>query len=113
MVYDVVRSVASDRDLEMIFDHLVEAYISLGEPVADAIQRAGERIRSIEAAMAALGTVPHQGTLLQDIMPGLRSVTKDQAIFYFDVDGDKRVVRVFAVFFGGQDHRRHMLGRLR
>lgn len=62
--------------------------------------------------MRALGRTPHQGTLRPELAPGLRSVTKDRAIFYFDVDDDRRVVRVLAVFFGGQDHQRLMLKRL-
>ena len=42
-------------------------------------------------------------------MPGLRTVTKDRAIFYFLVDEE---VRVLAVFFGGQAHQRAMLRRV-
>lgn len=113
MAYKVLRSLASDRDLELILDHLVDAYVSLGEPLPDAFERAAKRIQSIEDDMEALGRAPHQGTLLPHLMPLLRSVTKDQAVFYFDVDREKQVVRILAVFFGGQDHRRHMLGRLR
>ena len=56
---------------------------------------------------------PHQGTLRTKMVPGLRSVTKDRAIFYFTVDDEARLVRVLAVFFGGQDHQREMLKRLR
>jgi toxin ParE1/3/4 len=39
-------------------------------------------------------------------------VTKQRAVFYFDVDDDQRLVRILAVFFGGQDHQRAMLRRL-
>ncbi|MEQ1616787.1 MAG: hypothetical protein ABL883_00400 [Terricaulis sp.] len=46
------------------------------------------------------------------MMRGLRSDTKDRAISYFTVDDDARLVRVLAVFFGGQDHQREMLKRL-
>ena len=62
--------------------------------------------------MLSLGEAPHQGTLRADLLPGLRSVTKDRAIFYFDIDDDRRTVRILAVFFGGQDHTRRMLMRL-
>ncbi|MBY0563268.1 MAG: hypothetical protein K2P58_03695 [Hyphomonadaceae bacterium] len=55
---------------------------------------------------------PHQGTLLPNLLPNLRCVTKDHAIFYFTVDDEARIVRVLAIFFGGQDHQRHMLKRL-
>ncbi|MDE1994609.1 MAG: type II toxin-antitoxin system RelE/ParE family toxin [Rhizobiaceae bacterium] len=112
MVYEVVRSVASDRDLGLILDHLVNSYMTLGDPPADAFERAAQRIRSIEADMLALARTPHQETLRPELGPGLRHVTKNHAVFYFDVDDDNRRVRILAIFFGGQDHVRHMLARL-
>jgi plasmid stabilization system protein ParE len=45
-------------------------------------------------------------------MPNLRHVTIDQAIYWFLVDEDALIVRVLAIFFGGQDHIRRMLARL-
>lgn len=42
---------------------------------------------------------------------GCNSATR-RAMFYFDVDDALRLVRVLAVFFGGQDHQRAMLRRL-
>jgi plasmid stabilization system protein ParE len=110
--YIVERSVETDRDLEAVFDFLVESYVKLGEAPNLALGRAGERVEAIEAQMLELGRVPHQGTRVDNILPGLRCVTKDKAIFYFDVDDDARRVRVTAIFFGGQDHRRRMLQRL-
>jgi toxin ParE1/3/4 len=56
--------------------------------------------------------VPFQGTLREDLLAGLREVTKQNAIIYFISDAQSETVRVLAVFFGGQDHRRHMLLRL-
>jgi plasmid stabilization system protein ParE len=112
MPYKVERSVDTDADLEAIFDFLVQSYVEFGEAKADAIERAAKRLDVIEEAMLALGKIPHQGTKRDDILPGLRSVTKDRAIFYFDVDDKARRVRVLAIFFGGQDHRRAMLKRL-
>lgn len=112
MAYEIVRSTAIDRDLGLILDHLIDSYIALGDPPADAFERAAERIRMIEADMNALAQAPHQGMLRPEIMPGLRHVTKNRAIFYFDVDDANRIVRVLAIFFGGQDHQRHMLKRL-
>jgi plasmid stabilization system protein ParE len=61
----------------------------------------------------ALGAAPHQGTLHNTLLPGLRSVTKGRAIFYFEADDKKARVLVLAIFFGGQDHQRAMLKRLR
>ena len=68
--------------------------------------------RRFTTAMEGLGRAPFQGTLRQDLMPGLRQVTKDQAIFYFTTDEPAHRLTVLAIFFGGQDHRRHMLIRL-
>ena len=49
---------------------------------------------------------------MPEILPGLRRLTKNQAVFYFNVDEGEKTVRILAVFFGGQDHLRHMLTRL-
>ena len=110
--YSVVRSVQCDEDLELIFDHLFTAYQELGDPPDAALNRAIERVRGIEEELARLGDVPFQGTLVPQIMDGLRHVTKDRAVFYFTVDQAGESVRVLGVFFGGQDHRRHILGRI-
>ncbi|MGC9371097.1 MAG: type II toxin-antitoxin system RelE/ParE family toxin [Paracoccaceae bacterium] len=112
MAYRVLRSADTDRDLEAIFDFLFDAALALGESPETALERAAARLLAIEAAMAGLGRAPHQGTLRPEIAPGLRHVTKDRAVFYFDVDDAAELVRVLAVFFGGQDHRRRMLLRL-
>ncbi|MGY5779560.1 type II toxin-antitoxin system RelE/ParE family toxin [Rhizobium sp. LEGMi135b] len=112
MVFRVVRSADSDRDLGLILDHLIEAYIALGDPLPDAFDRAAARIHAIEADMEALAQAPYQETLLPSVASGLRQVTKNRAIFYFDVDDDRQLVRVLAIFFGGQDHRRWFLKRL-
>ncbi len=112
MAYKVVRSEASDRDLESIFDFLFEAALGFGEDKATAFERASTRILEIEDAMSTLGDVPHQGTLHPEFSDGLRNVTKGRTIFYFDVDDSMQLVRILAIFFGGQDHQRRMLLRL-
>ena len=112
MAFEVVRSAACSRDLGLILEHLVEAYSAFGEPLPDAFDRAARRIRAIEADMMSLGEAPFQGTVRPALAPGLRQVTKNKAIFYFDIDEMRGEVRVLAVFFGGQDHQRHMLSRL-
>lgn len=43
---------------------------------------------------------------------GIRNVTMDRFIVYFDVNEDMRVVRILAIFYGGQDHTRKMLARM-
>jgi len=112
MAYKVERSLDTDRDLEAIFDFLVESYIEFGDAREDAFERAVERLESIQSAMTSLGKAPHQGTLRPELLRGLRSVTNERANFYFDVDDESRLVRVLAIFFGGQDHQRAMLKRL-
>lgn len=113
MAFEVIRSTACDHDLEVIFDYLFLAYQDLGTTAADAFDRAADRVRRIEAALVTLGDVPFQGTLEPAILDGLRHVTKDRAVFYFTADEEVQTVRVLAVFFGGQDHRRHLLARIK
>ena len=112
MVFDVVRSRASDRDLELLFDHLVEVHQALGDPVAEAFGRAAARVRAVEADMERLGQAPRQGTPREDLRPGLRQVTRNRAVFHFELEEDRKELRVLAVFFGGQDHLGRMLARL-
>lgn len=110
--YKVLRSTACDADIEVIFDHLFQSYRELGDPVEDALTRAATRVRGIEDSLGALGDIPFQGTLVPQIMDGLRHVTKDNAVYYFIVEETQEELRVLGVFFGGQDHRRHILRRI-
>ena len=91
---------------------LVRSYLHFGDDFARAKERSILRMRGIRLAMNEIAARPKQGTVLSKLMPGLRSVTKDRAVFYFIIDEEARVVRVLAVFFGGQDHQREMLKRL-
>lgn len=113
MAWTVERAEDCDQDLELIFDFLVESYLSFGDDIATAFDRAESRVHGIEDALTALALAPFQGTIRTDLLPGLRSVTKDRAIFYFELEGDIQVLRVLAIFFGTQDHQRQMLVRLR
>ncbi len=112
MTFKVRRSKESDRDLELIFDHLVESYVALGDSRENAMDRAGDRVRRIENNFLGLAKTPFQGTLRPEITPGLRNVTKDGAVIYFTVHEALQEIRILALFFGGQDHQRHMLKRL-
>lgn len=49
MTYEIVRSHACDRDLELIFDYLVETYEPLGDSAGDALDRAGARVRTTQS----------------------------------------------------------------
>jgi plasmid stabilization system protein ParE len=112
LAYKVERSEDADRDLEIVFDFLFQAALDLGEDAETAFARASARVPATEDAMEALGQAPHQGTLRPDLAAGLRNVTKGRAVIYFDVDDEAQLVRILAVFYGGQDHLRRMLMRL-
>lgn len=112
MTYRVERAEDTDLDLEIIFDFLFESFLGFGEDAGTALERASRRVLAVEDAMAGLGKVPHQGTLRPELGDGLRHVTKERAIFYFEVDDEAAVVRVLAVFYGAQDHQRKILLRL-
>lgn len=112
MTYRLERVRWANDDVDALFDFLVETFQALGDDLEPAVDRAAARVERIKADMRSLAQAPHRGTLYPQLMPGLRGVTKDRAIFYFIVDDDARVVRVLAVFFGGQDHQRSMLKRI-
>ena len=112
MSFKVEFSAESEHDFELIFDHLFESYVGFGENSGDAFDRAARRIMSIRQAADQLSTFPIRGTARDDILAGVRYLTIDRAIYWFDVDEAARRVRILAIFFGGQDHVRHMLVRL-
>jgi plasmid stabilization system protein ParE len=101
-------------DLELIFDHLTEAYRGFGEAPEEALDHAALRVRSIVDAADRLAVAPHRGPVHTDLPPGLRHVTLDRAIYYFQLDGPRgeERVRILAVFFGAQDHQRRMRLRI-
>jgi len=105
--YSVERSAAAERDLDALFDFLLASYMHFGDTLECAFDRASARIERVKAELRALENALHP-----DMLPGMRSVTKDRAIYYFTVDDSAHVVRVLAIFFGGQDHQREMLKRL-
>ena len=112
MAWKTEFSQDAERDLELIFDHLFDAYVGFGEAPDGAFAQAADRIGQIRQSAVALSNAPHRGTLRSEVAPGLRNVTIDRAIFWFDLDETREIVRVLAVFFGGQDHIRQMLARL-
>jgi plasmid stabilization system protein ParE len=103
MAYEVVFAADARRDFTLIFEFLVDSYIGFGDDTETAI---------IREDFIRLGQLPYRGTLHDEMLPGLRHLTIGQAIAWFDIDEDVKLVRVLAVFFGGQDHIRRMLTRL-
>jgi plasmid stabilization system protein ParE len=113
MAFKVVRSTQFDDDLDHIHEHLIGSYAGLGDTFVDAFDRATRRLDTLEADLDAIARSPYQGTLTPQIAQGLRHVTKNMAVFYFDIDEDSGSVVFLAVFFGGQDHHRHMSRRMK
>ena len=108
----VVFAADAIHDLSLIEDHLGSAYQGFGEPPEDAQRHAEARIDSIIATAERLPAAPLRGEPHDDLLPGLRHLTLDGAVYWFIPDAEVQVIRVLAIFVGGQDHQRHMLVRL-
>ena len=111
MAYRIELSEGADRDLETILEFLIESYLSLGDTAREAVGRAATRIRRIEDAVESVRNFPHRGTTDPDLPAGVRSLTREGAVLYFEIGEGAPVVRVLAIFLAGQDHRRRMLLR--
>lgn len=110
--WTVVFAAEAAADLALIEEHLVSAYRAFGESLSEARQRAEVRIEAIITTAERLSTAPYRGEPQADLLPGLRHLALDNAVYWFVPDPDTREIRVLAVFFGTQDHQRHMLVRL-
>ena len=97
------------HDFALIFDHLIAAYVDFGAPRDVALERAAVLISAIQAAADKLAEFHLQGTLRPDILPDVRFVRLNNAVFWFRPEADAQIVRVLAMFFGAQDHIRHMM----
>lgn len=105
-------SADAEDDFELIFDHLFDSYLAFGETTSEALDHAARRVMDIRKAANVLANFPLRGTARDDILPGIRFLAVARAIYWFDVEQTASKVRILAVFFGGQDHVRHMLVRL-
>ncbi|MDE0037017.1 MAG: type II toxin-antitoxin system RelE/ParE family toxin [Gammaproteobacteria bacterium] len=112
MAFRLEFSDDAERDFDLIFDHLLRSYLDFGESVPSAFERAGTRVLELRAAVERISVAPFRGERHNDILPGLRHLALGRGIYWFDVDEATQVVRVLAVFLGGQDHVRHMMTRL-
>lgn len=110
--YVVVFSTESEFDFELVFDFLLESYLSFDEDIDTALNQAEKKTQSIRKAVDTLAKHPFRGTLHDDMLQGLRHITIGRAIYWFDILEDKRLVRILAVFYGSQDHHTKMLTRL-
>ena len=111
-MWTVEFAAAAERDFEFIFDHLLQSYQEFGDGFDTAFDHAEQRMGDIQSSASDLAKVPFQGTLRPDILRGLRFVRHDKVVFWFNAQEDWEVVQILAVFFGSQDHIRHMLARL-
>ncbi len=111
-MWKVEFAAAAERDLELIFDHLVQSYQDFGDDLDIALNRAEQRLLSIQSSAQDLAKIPYQGMLRTDMLDGLRFVRRERAVYWFVSNEDRKTVQVLAVFYGGQDHIRHMLTRL-
>lgn len=112
MAFRLEFAAEAEHDFGLIFDHLLQSYLDFGESPESAFDHAESRITEIRRTAERILTAPHRGARHDDILPGLRHLAISRAIYRFDVDESREVVRVLAVFFGAQDHVRHMLVRL-
>ena len=112
MRFRIEFSAEAERDFALIFDHLFESYLGFGESVETALDHSEARIRQIRQEADRLAAVPFRGEIHVDLLSGLRHLTIDRAIYWFDVNEAEQRVRILAIFFGGQDRVRQMLTRL-
>jgi plasmid stabilization system protein ParE len=112
MAWRIEFSSQAEHDFDLIFDHLYESYISLGETHVDATEQASTRLRYIRVLSARIGLAPYRGTLRPEVAKGLRCATIERAIFWFKLEPERKTVRIAGVFFGGQDHIRRMTARI-
>lgn len=112
MRFAIEFSADAEDDFGLIFDHLFDSYVAFGEGTEEALDHAARRVMGIRRAADRLASFPLRGAARDDVLPGVRFLAIARAIYWFDVDQTARKVRILAVFFGGQDHVRHMLVRL-
>lgn len=111
-MWNLEYSVEADRDFELIFDHLFDAYSDLGDTSDEALVRASERIRELRFEIDRLVETPCIGTLRSDIHPGIRFLRRDKAAVWFLPVEVRQMIVVAPIFFGAQDHIKHMMARL-
>ena len=111
--YRVRRAAAITLDFDLIESHLVEVYQKFGDDLESATERAAARIDEALVYMRTFESRPHRGTDHPEIQFGIRTVTSKQFVFYFEIDEPLSEVRILAVFFGGANHSRQILDRLR
>jgi plasmid stabilization system protein ParE len=109
---EIEYSVGAQRDLELISQHLFDAYLAFGESGPDAFAHVEARIGKLLLSIRKLIETPFIGTLRSDLLPGLRYLRRDGAAIWFVPYEEREAIYILAIFFGGQDHTTRMLARL-
>lgn len=112
MAWTLEYSAQAERDFELIFDHLFKAYLELGDAPQTAVESAALRIFSLQGEINRLVETPYIGTLRPDIYPGIRFLRRERAAIWFLPIEDSHTLVVAAIFYGAQNHIRHMLSRM-
>jgi len=99
-LWTVVFSAAAADDLGLIEAHLAGAYRSFGESPEEASHHAAARIETIIVAAGRLAAAPLRGMARDDLLPGVRHLSLDSAVYWFVADEGALQVRVLAIFFG-------------
>lgn len=95
MIYRIRFHPLVSRDLDAIAQWIID----YAGPAA-----AARKLAEIEAAIAKLTTMPHKGSLRDEIAPGLRAIPAGRkAVVAFLVDDDAGEVLIYAVTYGGAD----------
>jgi plasmid stabilization system protein ParE len=102
----------AELDFELIFEHLFDSYVELGELPSEALEHAAERVHKLRAEIDRLVQTPLIGTLQDSVSPWIRFVRRDNAAVWFLSAESNRTITVAAIFFGAQDHVTHMLARI-
>lgn len=67
-------------------------------------QTARRKLAEIAEVAQSLRTLPHRGTVRDQILPGLRAIpAARRAVVAFTIDEDAREVLVIAITYGGAD----------
>ena len=111
--YRVRAAAGVTLDLDLIEEYLVQTYQGLGDDTESAMRRAAGRIGEALLYIRTFVEHPHRGTIHPEIGAGIRTVTENRFIFYFQIDEALFEVRILAVFFGGIDHRTQIVQRLK
>ena len=112
MVWTIEDSDFVETDLVAIFEHLFASHLHFGPADRDAARMAVQRVDAIAKTRKTLADAPHRG-IRHDVSGQVyRHITIDRAIYWFTLDEVAQVLRIEAIFFGGQDHLGRMFARL-